>query len=132
MFFSAFLPTLCLLCVLNPCCLSSLASRFGCMGKQQYYCLFSLAFPFFLSFFLLYSNVMFSLCLKCAAAMIPHSNTLGGIQLENCTSSVPLIEVILQANTHPLSIKQPLLKEKVQWVQYGGFPDVLFGHECIC
>lgn len=37
---------------------------------------------------------------KCAATTISHNNTLGGIQLENYTSSVLLAGVILHANTH--------------------------------
>ncbi len=107
--------------------LSLLAGRFGCLGKQHYHhwCLLFLnsVSPSFLSLSLSISLSPFSIQMscfhcalkrgcECAAATIPHNNTLGGIQLENYTSSVLLAEVILHTNTHihtqPSSIKQPL------------------------
>lgn len=72
---------------------------------------------------------------ECAAATVPHNNTLGGIQLENYTSSVLLAEVILHTHTHthPAFEHQTAIVERESTVStVQGFTDGVFGDACAC
>lgn len=74
---------------------------------------------------------------ECATATIPHNNTLGGIQLENYTSSVLLAEVILHTNTHiythtALKHQTAAVERKSAVSTVEGFADRVFGDACAC